>query len=86
MAKIDAIQALYQRGWSYRRIAKELGVHRDTVARQIQLQQAAAKPARAPIGSAAELRVIPEAEAAPPPEGVPPAKPATLSGGASRVG
>ena len=37
MAKIDAILALHQRNWSIRRIAKELGIHRDTVARHIQL-------------------------------------------------
>lgn len=35
MAKIDTILALYQRRWSIRRIAKELGVHRLTVARTI---------------------------------------------------
>lgn len=36
MAKLDGILALYQRRWSIRRIAKELGVHRDTVARHIE--------------------------------------------------
>jgi transposase len=36
MAKLDGILALYQRRWSIRRIAKELGIHRDTVARYIQ--------------------------------------------------
>ncbi len=35
MAKIDAILALHQRQWSIRRIAKELHLHRDTVARHI---------------------------------------------------
>jgi transposase len=33
MAKVHAIQVLRSRGWSQRRIALELGVHRDTVAR-----------------------------------------------------
>lgn len=35
MAKIDAIVVLHQRKWSIRRISKELGIHRDTVARHI---------------------------------------------------
>lgn len=51
MAQIDSIVALHRRGWSNRRIARELGVHRDTVARQIQLARRQSKPARAPTGS-----------------------------------
>jgi transposase len=47
MALIDTIIALHQRGWSSRRIARVLGIHRDTVARWLQHS----KPARAPIGS-----------------------------------
>jgi IS30 family transposase len=35
MAKIDAILHLHEQEWSNRRIARELGVHRDTVARVI---------------------------------------------------
>jgi transposase len=35
MAKIDAILHLHEQEWSKRRIARELGVHRDTVARVI---------------------------------------------------
>ena len=35
MAKVHAIQILQSRGWSQRRIARELGVHRDTVARHV---------------------------------------------------
>jgi hypothetical protein len=35
MANIDSILTLHQRRWSIRRIAKELGIHRDTVARHI---------------------------------------------------
>jgi transposase len=42
MATIDAILTLRQRNWSIRRIAKELGLHRDTVARHLQLRQQAA--------------------------------------------
>src|ERR1700678_2549005 len=54
MAKIDAILALYQRNWSIRRIAKELGLHRDTVARHIQALGQQPKQAGAPLGSAAD--------------------------------
>ena len=43
-AIIDAILTLHQRHWSIRRIAKELGVHRDTVTRHIQLYEQTAHP------------------------------------------
>ena len=33
MAKVNAILKLRERGWSFRRIARELGVHRETVSR-----------------------------------------------------
>jgi transposase len=45
VADVLAIRALVERGWSYRRIARELGVHRETVARY------ASKPAKAPTGA-----------------------------------
>ena len=51
MAIIDTIFTLKQRGWSQRRIARELGINRETVARQLHIAQEAAKPANAPIGS-----------------------------------
>jgi len=52
MAKVNVILNLRQRGWSFRKIARELGVHRETVARYVRRQQAdAAKPAKAPTGS-----------------------------------
>jgi transposase len=47
MAQNDTILALHQRRWSIRRIAKTLGIHRDTVARHIQQ----AKLGQAPTGS-----------------------------------
>jgi transposase len=83
MAKIESILALHQRNWSIRRIAKELGLHRDTVARHIQLFEATAKPARAPVGSAEEIAVCPEAKQATPKGGAQPAKPAGADEGAS---
>jgi transposase len=48
MAVVDTIIALHQRNWSRRRIARTLGLHRDTVARYLRQ----AKQARAPTGSA----------------------------------
>ena len=39
MAKIHSIQTLHARGWSQRRIARELGIHRETVARYVQLAE-----------------------------------------------
>jgi transposase len=52
MADIQALLALHGRGWSQRRIARELGIDRETVARHIGLASAAAaKPASAPPGS-----------------------------------
>lgn len=51
MAFIEAIRSLHNRGWSRRRIARELGVDRETVARH--LAQVAIDPnaTNAPIGS-----------------------------------
>ncbi|MDP6526824.1 MAG: helix-turn-helix domain-containing protein, partial [Kiritimatiellia bacterium] len=59
MANIQSILTLNERGWSNRRIARELGIHRDTVGRHLHLalKDAAAgelggsKPAKAPPGS-----------------------------------
>jgi transposase len=39
MAKVHSIQTLHARGWSQRRIARALGVHRETVARYVQLPE-----------------------------------------------
>jgi len=53
MAKVNAILKLRERGWSLRRIARELGIHRETVARYVrQHQLVTSKPATAPTGSA----------------------------------
>jgi transposase len=53
VAVIDTILSLHQRGWSQRRIARELGVHRETVARYLRRLPTDPKPANAPIGSPA---------------------------------
>jgi transposase len=52
MADIQAILALHRNGWSARRIALELGIHRETVGQYVQqAEREAAKPASAPTGS-----------------------------------
>lgn len=52
MAMVNAILTLKQRGWSGRRIARELGIDRETVARYVNLPGADSKPAtNAPTGS-----------------------------------
>ena len=52
MAKVNAIVELREQGWSFRRIARELGVHRDTVSRVAREAAVAAKPAKVTLGSA----------------------------------
>jgi transposase len=51
MAISETIRALHRRGWSQRRIAVELGVNRETVARHLRLLEPPSKPANAPTGS-----------------------------------
>src|ERR1700733_12838995 len=52
VAMIETIQSLRQRGWSKRRIARELGIDGEPVARHLQPAPAPPKPANAPTGSA----------------------------------
>ena len=48
---VETIVSLHNRSWSQRRIARELGIDRETVARHLSLAPAGSKPAKAPIGS-----------------------------------
>ncbi len=48
---VETILSLHSRGWSKRRIARELGIDRETVARHLRLAASGSKPATAPIGS-----------------------------------
>lgn len=50
MAKAQAITVLHERGWHGRRIAQELGINRETVAKYIRAMTCDPKPAKAPIG------------------------------------
>jgi len=52
VAMNQAIRRLHALSWSQRRIARHLGVHRETVSRAIQAAQPAPKPAKAPSGCA----------------------------------
>ena len=47
-----SITTLSAKGWSARKIARELGVHRETVGRYLQPVSSESKPAIPPIGSA----------------------------------
>lgn len=51
MAIVQAIQQLRALRWSRRRIARELGIDRGTVARYVQALEAAPKAAIVPTGS-----------------------------------
>src|SRR5438105_1259741 len=51
MAMVHTIEALYRQGWSRRRIAREVGIHRETVGKYIrQLTPGPAKPANLTLG------------------------------------
>ena len=51
VAMIDVILSLHRRGWSRARIAIELDINRETVARYLKQASEAPKPANAPSGS-----------------------------------
>jgi transposase len=78
MAKVQAIQALRARGWSFRRIGRELGIHRDTARRHVAL---AASSDALPAGLDGESRPNPPAGSG---DQNRPNPPAGFSGPASR--
>jgi transposase len=55
MALIETIATLHRRGWSQRRIARELDIDRETVGRYLRMAESAPKPAIAPSGSAEDV-------------------------------
>jgi transposase len=74
MAVSETIRTLHRRGWSQRRIADELGIHRETVARHLRAAELPSKPANAPPGSTAHDGASKPANAPPgsePDEGTP---------------
>jgi len=52
VAIASSVLTLRHQGWSFRRIARELGVHRETVARYVRVAEADAKPATNPTPGA----------------------------------
>ena len=53
VAMVNSIHTLRQQGWSFRKIAQALGIHRDTVARHVRLAESSPKPATNPtVGTA----------------------------------
>ncbi|HEY2843619.1 MAG TPA: IS21 family transposase [Bryobacteraceae bacterium] len=69
MADIQAILALHGLGWSCRRIAQKLGIHRETVGHHV--RQVDAKPASAPTGSSGPITEPDAVHTAPGSEGAP---------------
>src|SRR5271168_96736 len=69
MAKVQSILSLHAQGWPQRRIARELGIDRETVRKYVEQQICGAKPANAPTGSAgskpATLAGLPAADPKP---------------------
>ena len=57
MAQVHAIQVLRDQNWSQRRIARELGIHRDTVARYLRLSREG-PPAKPPGSPSKPAKVI----------------------------
>ncbi len=53
MARVHSIQVLHEQGWSDRRIARELGIHRETVGRHVRRGGAQAEAEEVPPGSEA---------------------------------
>jgi transposase len=51
MTEASAILRLKEHGWSQRRIARELGIHPDTVGRYVHLSGRDSKPVKSPTGS-----------------------------------
>jgi transposase len=70
MAEIQAIQTLRMRGWSRRRIARELGIDRETVGRYVDWVES--KPANPPPGSEVQNQPNPPPGYCGPPSGCEP--------------
>src|SRR5437667_17945 len=60
MAQLHGIEALWRQGWSCRRIARELGVHRDTVRGYVKrLKGQAVKTSQVTAGSGPPVEPVP---------------------------
>jgi transposase len=58
MAKVQSILSLHAQGWPQRRIARELGIDRETVRKYVEQRFCEPKPANAPTGSAGSKPAI----------------------------
>ena len=67
VALVESIRSLFAQGWSRRRIARELGVDRETVGKYVSEQSCGAKPANLPTGSEAPKPASLAGLPAPPP-------------------
>ena len=76
VAMIHAILTLHQRGWSNRRIARELGVDRGAVARHLATLNAATGSDNPPPGSGVVADGMEDSKAATPPAILRPFRPA----------
>jgi len=65
MALVETILSLHERGWSQRRIVKELGINREMVSRYLESATGEPKPANAPSGSGDEINLSKPANAPP---------------------
>lgn len=68
MAKVQSIRSLHAQGWPARRIARELGVDRETVRKYVLQQSCEPKPANLPTGSAESKPATPPTVPAPAPK------------------
>ena len=59
MAEVHSILTLHKRGWSFRRIGRDLGIHRETARRYVQLAEAGVDVANLSVGAGAENRPNP---------------------------
>lgn len=68
VALVESIQSLHAQGWSRRRIARELGVDRETVGKYVSARSCGQNPPNLPTGSdgpkPATLAGLPDAEPA----------------------
>jgi len=76
MAKVNAILSLHQQGWSQRKIAEELNVNRETVAKYLAAAEAAQAEVRSGPGSSKPATAPPGSE---------PSKPATAPPGSDEA-
>jgi transposase len=56
MSLQQSIVTLRSHGWSFRRIARELGIRRETVSKYVRQSESLSKPAKVPTGSLIRTR------------------------------